>query len=529
MNERKAKKTLMHAMRQALFAKQLLKTHGDKFLDFTEGNDFYRQFVDQFEADGKNSKEKWENTKKYFEEHFDQMYESIQKEINVYEEYNKWEGQDLVVRYLSKEEKTREELRRELSVSCVEKKLTKATNNEINEKRNENGCFLLELHAEKYYSSSQSNINKECRCSALVVENGEYRFACLPFPNELSYIHINQRMYSTIAEWKKKELPKINEKALESIKWGEGDLKCYIKPNSIVVGLFYLHETKSWEIVGYVESAYAYSYVRRFDVPCVSKEEEIYERHKFITFLIKDKFWVDWKESGYLLPEDNKNVCFHFFYHPDLKKIEYYLAQNVDSRTEINFDFEKYKWCSIPLLTTLEAKMPSSEVLSTLYKELLNICPLYSEGILIVDKYNNRISIKQELYDNIEDLVCPHITFQLQIKRNILLALCIDLSDKEKDDFNTYFPLINASFNDVLDNFYIPYVNSMQSTFEKMKDLDDPHQINSVIPKRTGFKILFKLKKYGFDHIKPFLKNMNNPNIRKNLIELVINFISYSK
>ena len=73
MSERKAKKTLMHAMRQVILARQLLKTRGEKFLDFEEGNQFYREFVDHYEAEGKDSKEKWENTKIYFEKHFEEV------------------------------------------------------------------------------------------------------------------------------------------------------------------------------------------------------------------------------------------------------------------------------------------------------------------------------------------------------------------------------------------------------------------------------------------------------------------------
>lgn len=128
---------------------------------------------------------------------------------------------------------------------------------------------------------------------------------------------------------------------------------------------------------------------------------------------------------------------------------------------------------------------------------------------------------KHELYDNIEDVLCPHIQLQVQVKRNILLALCLDLSDTERQHFVEYFPLIQSSFVEVFDTYYQPYFACMESTWNKIKDLEDVHQVTEVIPQRPGYKILFNLKKYEHHNLKIFLKLMNNPNVRKNIIEFV--------
>ena len=303
-------------------------------------------------------------------------YNLFQKETNVYEEYNKWEDSNLIDRYLRKEGKSREDLRREISVSCVER--------EIN---NNNKKKILELHAEKYYSSSQSNLAKEARCSALLIENEntrEYKFACLPVSYQLSYVHLSKRHWNTIAEWKKKELPKINERTLETIKWGQGELTCYLKPNSIVVGLFYIEETEEWDIVAFAESAYAYCYSQRFKPNFVSKQEEIYESHKYITSLVKDSFWSTWKELGFLLPSEEKNFCFHFFYHPDLKKIEFFSCQNLSSRQTVSLQVEKYNWTRVQPMGCFQKNIPINEVIKSLIKILVNVSPLYYQGTFLI-------------------------------------------------------------------------------------------------------------------------------------------------
>jgi hypothetical protein len=117
-------------------------------------------------------------------------------------------------------------------------------------------------------------------------------------------------------------------------------------------------------------------------------------------------------------------------------------------------------------------------------------------------------------------LVCPHIQFKSHSQRNILLALAIDFSDKEKEDFKKYFPQISSSLFDIINTYYNPYLESLLSVWNKTKDLD-PKEINSVIPQRTGFKILFQLKKSNNHDIKSFLKNMNNPQTRKNIFDFI--------
>lgn len=282
------------------------------------------------------------------------------------------------------EKKTKEEMRRELSISCVEREPSNYHNNQKNGSKNEDNkkdkkTKIIELHADKYYSSTQSNLTKESRCSALIEEDGQLRFACLPTDFVMGYVHVNQRMWSTVPEWKKKEMPKINEKALETINWEDGKLRCYVKPNSIMIGMFFVDETKTWDIVAYVDSAYAYSYVRRYDIGNVSQDVDSFERHKFVTMLVRDKFWNDWNELGFSFPTDI-SLCYHFFYHPDQKSLLFYFAKSLLTRDDVSLDVAQlYNWKTLEFHCEFE-KVPRKDVLNSLYKSVVNICPVYNEG-----------------------------------------------------------------------------------------------------------------------------------------------------
>eukprot|EP01119_Soliformovum_irregulare_P021179 TRINITY_DN7000_c0_g1_i1.p1 TRINITY_DN7000_c0_g1~~TRINITY_DN7000_c0_g1_i1.p1 ORF type:complete len:590 (-),score=82.88 TRINITY_DN7000_c0_g1_i1:8-1585(-) len=445
----RAKKTIVHAIREILFAMQIID-HG-KVIDFSAGNDFHAEIMD-------TKYERWTEMKEWYQTRWDGLLDQFSLIVNRYKEFVPGEDDaphlPPFIRWLSGD------LSQLDLLTCIQCTPTQQDQ--------------MEFHAVPPSAPVRSQAVKEAR--GIVLHPSSWNIQAFPL---VKFFNYDEDLYS-------------EEKFVPSLDWTS--LRVTQKMIGVDVTLY--HHGGSWQY-----SIHCGNHIHMRQICEQNKTSVIH-----LTENLGQAFMNLWQGKGYLFPQE-ETLSHSFVYNAISEHLYYISSRDATLQGEVYLEPSQYGWQTPPhhqeASTWLNKE--ASQIIQQLELEAKQLNPLLAEGWVVQDRSGTRIKIRSPMFRVIEDLDDDFHSLSLKnLQKGFLSLVRCAFHWNNIDEWRRHFPMW-VPWLDYVYNILNKFCTEVDAIMATIKDIADDKQFAIRVPRGAQGMVCFQLRKLNLSRTSEYL------------------------